>query len=41
MTVYNRWGQKLFESDKVDLRWMEHLTGKPCELGTLFLYHKV
>ncbi|MBK7692420.1 MAG: gliding motility-associated C-terminal domain-containing protein [Bacteroidetes bacterium] len=36
LTVYNRWGQKLFESDKVDLRWDGTFNGKPCELGTYF-----
>lgn len=36
LTVYNRWGQKLFESDKVDLKWDGTFNGKPCEMGTYF-----
>lgn len=36
LTVYNRWGQRLFETEAMDGKWDGTYNGEPCELGTYF-----
>lgn len=37
-TIYNRWGEQVFESDDPNLCWDGWYKGKPCELSTYFYY---
>jgi gliding motility-associated-like protein len=36
--VYNRWGQRVFSSDRVDAEWDGMFKGKDCELGVYVWY---
>ena len=36
LSVYNRWGQKLFETQSKDVRWDGTYKGVKCEVGTYF-----
>ncbi|MBK7691708.1 MAG: gliding motility-associated C-terminal domain-containing protein [Bacteroidetes bacterium] len=36
LSIYNRWGQKLFETKTKDLRWDGTFRGVDCEVGTYF-----
>ncbi len=38
LTIYNRWGEKMFESKSVDEKWDGNYNGVPCEVGTYFYY---
>jgi gliding motility-associated-like protein len=34
--VYNRWGQRLFESTEQNQKWDGNFNNEPCEVGTYF-----
>jgi len=36
MTIYNRWGQLIFESQSTEFGWDGSLKGIPCEAGVYF-----
>lgn len=38
LTVYDRWGEKMFDSESVDVKWDGTYKGEPCEIGTYFFY---
>ncbi len=40
LTVYNRWGEMVFESDDVDVKWDGKYKSLECEMGTYFFYVK-
>lgn len=37
-TIYNRWGQRVFEADNPDMCWDGMLNGHPSEVGVYFYY---
>jgi len=36
MTIYNRWGEKIFESDDIAKRWDGNYQNKPVPAGSYF-----
>ena len=38
LSVYNRWGQKVFETDNPEAGWDGTFKGKPCDLDVYFYY---